>query len=780
MITFKNNIFHLDTQNTSYIFQITKFGHLQSIYFGKKISQLDDYSALIEKNSIGYGCSVMYSQEDPLYCLDHIAQEYTTTGKGDFRTSAIEIKMPDNSFVNDFTYISHNIFDGIVKMQSLPQAIGNNTQSLEIIMSDKIQNVVLKLYYTIFSDTDVITRRVVIINENKMPLNIRKIMSFNLDMSSGSDYEMSTFDGNWIKERIKHTRRLTCGLFVNQSLTGNSSNRHNPLVILSKTGTDQNNGECISINLIYSGNHYTAVEVSPDNQLRIMSGINPHCFEWILNNGQFFETPEAVITYSDKGFNGVTNNMHNFIRESITRGEWSKKERPILINSWEAMYMDFNQSKILHLVKKAAKLGIELFVLDDGWFGERNSDTKSLGDWYVNKKKLSRSLNGLTKKINKLGMKFGLWFEPEMVNPNSHIFAIHSDWAITLPDRVPLLGRNQLVLDLCKKEVRDYIIKAVSDILNSANIEYVKWDMNRNITDMFSSAINNQGEFYHRYILGLYEILQKITDSFPKILFESCASGGNRFDLGMLCFMPQIWTSDNTDGHSRLSIQEGTSYGYPINTMGAHIGSYPSHQTLRKVPLETRFNASVFGVLGYEINLTKLSKVELQAIKKQVEYYKLHRALIQFGDFYRMDDVFTNDSGGTIWMIINKEHTNAIIGRFEGFVKPNDEQQSLKTMYLNEGLYKITSRKQSIDIKLFGDLINYVSPIKIKGGGIIHNILSNFIDLKSEDEEYTVDASALNTGKVKLKQRFVGSGYNKDLKLLTDFDSRLYYISKLA
>ncbi len=783
MIDFKDNIFHLDTNNTSYVFAITRFGHLQSVYYGKRISYLDDYSALIEKNAIIYGSSVLYSKADPIYCLDYISQEYTTIGKGDYRAAAIEIKMPDKSYICDFTYDTHSISDGImpIKTSKMPQAIAqNNVKSLQITMSDKVSAVELRLIYTVFYDTNVITRRAVLINKNNEPLYIRKIMSFNLDMPSGDQYQMTTFDGNWIKERTKHIRQLTCGQFVNSSITGNSSNRHNPFIMFSKKEADQNHGDCYGFNLVYSGNHYTLAEVSPHNQLRIMSGINPHCFEWELKKDDLFETPEAVLSYSDKGFNGLSNNMHNFIKEHIVRGYWAKKERPILINSWEAMYMDFNRHKIIKLAKTAADLGIELFVLDDGWFGNRNSDNSSLGDWFENKKKLPMGLNKLAQSINKLGMMFGLWVEPEMVNEKSVLYENHPDWAIKSPNRTPLEGRNQYVLDLCKKEVRRYIIQVISDVLKNAKIEYVKWDMNRNITDMYSSAISLQGEFFHRYILGLYEILDSIVSSFPKILFESCASGGNRFDLGMLCFMPQTWTSDNTDGFSRLGIQEGTSYGYPVNTMGAHIGSSPSHQTLRKVPLETRFNVSVFGTLGYEINLNVLSPIELKTIKNQINYYKQHRALLQFGDFYRLQDIYEDMADGTAWMIINKKRTEAIIGQFEGIIKPNQQPQVLKAMHIKDGIYLIETRKQSINIKLFGDLINHVLPFKIKGDGIIHNFLGNRFDITSEEETYIADACAINSGKVKLKQNFVGSGYHKDIKLLTDFDSRLYHIKLRA
>lgn len=783
MISFKDNIFHLDTDNTSYVFGITKFGHLQSVYYGRKISHLEDYNALIEKNAIIYGSSVLYSKDDPLYCLDQISQEYTTIGKGDFRAAAIEIKMPNKSYVCDFTYDRHSILDGImpIKTSKMPQADAqSNVKSLEITMSDKISEVELKLIYTVFYQTDVITRRAVLINKNSQPLYIRKMMSFNLDMPDGDKYQMITFDGSWIKERTKNTRHLACGQFINSSITGNSSNRHNPFIILSEDSTDQNNGDCYGFNLVYSGNHYTLIEVSPHNQLRIMSGINPHCFEWELKKDDIFETPEAVLSYSDKGYNGLSNNMHNFIKEHIVRGYWAKKERPVLINSWEAMYMNFNQRKVMNLAKTASKLGIELFVLDDGWFGHRDSDQSSLGDWFENRHKLHNGLNGLAKSINKLGMMFGLWFEPEMVNQKSDLYEAHPDWAIKAPNRTPSEGRNQYVLDLCKKEVREYIIKVVSDVLNGANIEYVKWDMNRHISEMYSSAISVQGEFFHRYILGLYEILNAITSSFPKILFESCASGGNRFDLGMLCFMPQTWTSDNTDGFSRLSIQEGTSYGYPVNTMGAHIGSYPSHQTLRKVPLETRFNVSAFGTLGYEINLNTLSPIELKTIKNQIEYYKKHRELLQFGDFYRLDDIFKDAAGGTAWMIIDKERTEAIIGHFEGIVKPNQQPQTLKAMHIKDGIYLIEARRQSINIKLFGDLINHVLPIKIKGDGIIHNFLGKRFDIASEEENYIADAGAINSGKIRLKQNFVGTGYNKDIKLLTDFDSRLYHVKLKA
>ncbi len=552
MIDHKEGVFRLTTRNTSYWFRVTPFGHVEHIHYGHRLKeQSPDVLAL--KRTAAVGSSVCYDPSDPNYCLDNLCLEWSGIGRGDYRHSPAEIKMPDGTFVCDFRYHSHRILPGYLPMDSLPTAYGdeNGCQTLELTLEDESNQTVLFLYYTAYESTDVITRRAVLENRNINPLVIRRLMSMMVDIPNRS-FRMITFDGGWIKEAHRHDRVLEYGLYVNSSATGASSNRHNPGFLLAEHDATEHNGYVYGFNLIYSGNHYGAVELSNHQLVRVQLGINPHCFEWTLKEGGRFETPEAVMTFSSKGYNGMSHNFHDFINNHIVRGDWKNKERPILLNNWEAHFFKFTQGSLLRLARRAMRLGVELFVLDDGWFGKRNSDTAGLGDYTVNRRKLPRGLAYFSRRIRRIGMQFGLWFEPEMVNPDSELFRTHPEYAIQTPGKKPTLGRNQLVLDLCRPEVRDYIVTSVGHILDEADISYVKWDMNRHISDAFSPCINNQGEFFHRYIMGLYDILDRIFSPRPHILLESCSSGGNRFDLGMLCYSPQIWASDNTDPIERL------------------------------------------------------------------------------------------------------------------------------------------------------------------------------------------------------------------------------------
>ncbi len=776
IITFKDGIFQITTLNTSYIFRILPSGHLENLYYGIKIKSTSDYSSLYEKFGAGYGNSVAYSKEDPTFTLDNICLEYSNNGNGDYRHSPIEVKLGDGSFSTDFVYKSHRIYDGIYEIDNMPFAGGDNTNTmtLEIELIDEISSLILTLFYTSFYKNDTLTRKVRLTNGNKGKISIKKLMSMQLDLPQ-NDYTMLTFDGAWIRERHKHEKKLISGIYVNESTTGSSSNRHNPLMILKKNDATEFHGHCIAINLIYSGNHYGAVEISPFQKVRIMNGINPYLFEWQLDSGECFITPEAVLTFSASGLNGISQNLHEFIKNHIVRGQWAKRERPILINNWEATYFNFNQSKILSLAKEAAKLGIELFVLDDGWFGNRNNDNCALGDWFVNLKKLPGDLKSLADNINKMGMMFGLWFEPEMINEDSDLYRAHPDWAVKIPGRRPSLGRNQMVLDLARKDVCDYLVEKISDILDSANIEYLKWDMNRHISDYYSvSLAEKQGEFAHRYILGLYDIIKRICAKHPQVLFESCSSGGNRFDLGLLCYMPQVWTSDNTDAWERIAIQKGTSYGYPLSSMGAHVSASPNHQTLRNTPLESRFNTAAFGILGYELDLNSLSPAEKKAIKLQVEYYKNHRRLLQFGRFYRLFD--TNNGETSAWIVVSENKKEALLGFYQRLATPNPPSDIIITYGLDDDiLYNVEVRKQFIRIKVFGNLINQVSPVKIKEDGLVHNTINNFYMLESEKESYTAYGDLLNNAGIKIKQQFSGIGYNDNVRIMGDFGSRLYY-----
>jgi len=505
-----------------------------------------------------------------------------------------------------------------------------------------------------------------------------------------------------------------------------------------------------------------------------MTGINPYQFAWTLEKNEAFYTPEAVISYSADGQNGLSYNMHQFIQNHIVSLFWAYKERPILINNWEATYFDFNESKILNIAKQAKKLGIEMVVLDDGWFGKRADDTSSLGDWTANEKKLGGSLKKLAEKMNQLDLKFGLWFEPEMISENSKLYEKHPDWAVKLPNREHFLGRNQLVLDLTRQEVRDYIVNAVKETLANAPIEYVKWDMNRHLSEAYSASLGQrQGEFYHRYIKGLYEVMRRVTSEFPKILFESCSAGGNRFDLGMLYYMPQIWTSDNTDANERTHIQQGTSFGYPLSTMAAHISAVPNHQTLRTISIETRFNIACFGVLGYEIDITKLTKAEKKAITEQIKFYKEYRMLFLTGTFSRIE---SNDNHVS-WQVVSQDKKEAIVLVYQRLAMPNPSGDILIAKgLLEDELYEISARKQYISIKQFGNLVNQVSPVPITNDGLLQTVVNKVYMLESENEQYQVYGDLLMNAGIKLTQQFSGTGYNDQTRVMGDYASRLYVL----
>jgi alpha-galactosidase len=749
MITFKDDVFKIDTESSSYVFGLNH-GMLESMYYGKKIKDGSDYYALREKSSGGYPNTVLIENDDKTFVMDNLCLEYSFPGKGDFRNTAVEIRMPDSSFVCDFRYSSHKIYDGGYKIPGLPFAIKGD-QTLEVNLID-LSGLELILYYTVFSKTDVIARSVCIKNGADKDIYIRKIMSMQLDLSDR--FKLLTFNGLWARERHKDEKNLSYGEVVCSSVTGASSNRQSPFMVLADRECTQSSGCCIGYNLIYSSNHYESVQVSGYDKTRFMGGINPAFFEWRVGPNDTFFTPQAVISFSSCGLNGLSQNMHGFVRENIIRGEWAKKERPVLINNWEATYFNFDEKKLLEIAKVSKDLGIELLVLDDGWFGLRNDDTTSLGDWYENRKKLPGGLSSLAEKINEMGMMFGLWFEPEMVSPISDLYAIHPEWAVKVPSRKPSLGRNQLVLDLTRKDVRDYIVNAVSNILNSANIQYVKWDMNRHITDAFSQELGaRQGEFYHRYILGLYDILERVCGAFPHVLFESCASGGDRFDLGMLCYMPQIWCSDNTDYYERVLIQEGTSYGFPLCTMGAHVSAVPNHQTMRTTPLESRFNVACFGLLGYELDPTKLSDNEKLAVKEQIKFYKKYRKLFQFGDFFRIKDGF--ESEHAVWEVVSADKKQSISGFFQKLFVPNPPSDKLFFKGLDEELfYKISCREQYLEF--------------------VPGRLSDDEGFLSNKEEYGGYGDLLMNGGIKLNQQYPSIRYNQGSRLMGDFGSRLY------
>lgn len=771
MIKYQHPYFILETKDLSYLFSVMPTGQLEHLYFGEKLKD-QTYEALHTKLDAGMGSTIEYVNKQGKVFLELMPLEYSGIGKGDFRLSPLEIKMPDQTFVSDFIYDHYEIISGIVKSEILPYADANldEAYSLIVTLKDHHANLELKLIYQTFDQTNVFTRKAILINHHEQAVEVRKIMSMMIDLPE-TDYDLLTFDGGWIKEAHIHKRSLSYGIYINDSKTGASSNKHNPGIILSKKDANQDYGVCIGINLIYSGNHYEAVEISGHGSLRVMTGINPYLFEWTLKTGESFETPEAVLTYSNAGFNTLSYHFHEFINRHIIPKPFIKKLRPVVLNSWEAFYFDFNQRKLLHLAKEAQKLGVELFVLDDGWFGTRNDDHQSLGDYDVNQKKLPQGIDGLAKKINRLGLDFGLWFEPEMVNPRSRLYEMHPEFAIQIPGRMPSLGRNQLVLDLCNQKVIDYILNELSKIIEHAPISYIKWDMNRHITDMYSSSIDSQGKFFHTYILGLYQILNTLKSKYPNILIETCSSGGNRFDLGMLCYGAQIWSSDNTDPIERLKIQEGLSYLYPLSTISAHVSMAPHAQTLRKTPLSTRFNVASFGVLGYELDLKYLSPVEKKEIKKQIDFYKNYRELFQFGRFYRFDQGKDNQK---IWQV-SFEHKH-ILGNYQILQKPSPELDTLKLKSLDEELiYDIKSLNQGLAIERFGHLIAHALPMKLNPEGFVMRQVKKHKMLDNATESYQASGRMLQHG-IRIKQQFSGTYYNSNTRILGDFGSQLYVV----
>lgn len=767
MINYKNKIFHAQTKNTSYIIRLLDGGYLEQLYYGKKIKFSSNYEVLYEKIATGYG-NTNVTPKDARLSLDNLCLEYSFAGTGDYRHLPLSLQMPDSGFSNNFLYESHKIYEGTYEENvktNMPFAKAyvetskgktlEEVSTLDITLKDSVYPVYIHLIYTFFYESDVIVRRAKLVNQSKDEIHITKVMSMMLDLPH-KDYNMHTFDGLWIRERHENVKKLVSGIYVNDSTTGSSSNRHNPFIMLTKDKCTKEEGECFGVNLIYSGNHYEAVEVSEYGKVRIMTGINPYQFSWTLKEWEAFYTPEAILTYSNAGQNRLSQNMHKFINRHVISSDWAKKERPILINNWEATYFDFNDGKLLEIASEAKDLGMEMLVLDDGWFSNRSDDSSSLGDWTVNEKKLGGSLENIVKKINDLGLKFGLWFEPEMISEKSELYRKHPDWAVKAPNREAYVGRNQFVLDLTRKEVREYIVEAVSSILKSAPIEYVKWDMNRHISDAYSISLgHNQGEFYHRYILGLYEIMEGITKAFPHILFEGCSAGGNRFDLGMLYYMPQIWTSDDTDANQRTYIQNGTSWGYPLSAMTAHVSAVPNHQTLRNTSIETRFNIACFGVLGYEIDITKLTKAEKKAIAEQIAFYKQHRRLFQFGKFSKTQ----TDDNHVIWQVLSEDQKEGIVLLYQKLAVPNVQSDILKiASLLPDELYEVKVRKQ-YSFMHTSDTVNQETDLPM-----------------TETEEYLAFGDMLMNAGIKLSQQFAGIGYHEQTRVMGDFSSRLYVV----
>lgn len=785
MIKETNRVFTLNTDNTTYAFCVTPEGVPEHLYYGPLLASSGDEdttaslaAALSEKVSHGKGTTVNY-RKNSMTVLEDMLLECGTTGKGDFRDPLVVIKYGDGSTTSDFVFEEYKITHGNyyilpsdLSPGCLPGAYGAS-EKLVITLKEAVKNVRVKLVYSVFPKADVITRCTVIENASDENIHVQRLLSTQLDLD-GNDYKIISFGGNWAREMDKYETRVSHGMFVNHSIAGVSSNRNNPFVMVAKEDAGEYSGLTYGFNLIYSGNHYESLQVGGFYKTRFLSGVDFTDFGWDLESGKSIVSPEGVMSVSCAGYSGISRNMHEFVREHIVRGKYKDTPRPILLNSWEAAYFDINESRLVNLAKKGAEAGVELFVMDDGWFMGRNNDKSSLGDWVVDRKKLPGGIKGLSDKIHSLGMQFGIWVEPEMISEDSELFRKHPEYAMQIPGRENSLGRNQMILDLTNPEVREYVKNALRGVFKDTGVDYVKWDMNRMFSDVYSGILppSKQCETGFRWMMGLYNVMSTITSEFPDILFEGCASGGNRFDLGILCYFPQIWASDDTDAIMRTHIQTGYSYGYPMSVISTHVSDCPNHQTLRNTPIYTRFNVAAFGILGYELNLCDISKEDFEEVKKEISLYKKWREVFFAGDFYRVND--------SAWISVAKDKTKAVYITWNELCRPNDFCRVLKTTGLAEDKnYHVYNIPMKHNLKEFGDLVNQISPVHVKKDSLVYNAAAKFIKIDGETEDYTLSGASLNNGGIKLSQAFGGTGYENPTRLFQDFASRMYFIEQV-
>lgn len=701
----KSKQFHLTNKWISYVIGVLQNGEIGQLYFGKKIHDKEDYSYLWEKS---FRPMQVGLPQDESFSLEHVRSEYPSFGSSDYRNPAFVIKYENGAHVSHFEYEGYEIYHGKRPLPGLPATYvedESEADSLVVRCIDHVSNATLELCYTIYRDYPVVTRNCKIGNNGEETIVLDRALSASIDLPE-HNYEWMQFSGAWGRERRLITKSLDEGMVSIGSLRGHSSANHNPFVILKRPDATEFAGESFGFSFVYSGNFLASAEVDTYGMLRVMMGIHPECFSWELKTGEEFVTPEVVIAYSDSGLNKLSQTYHDLYRNRLTRGVWKLKERPILLNNWEATMMNFTEKDILKIASRGKEAGVELFVLDDGWFGTRDDDYRGLGDWYPNRKKLPDGIKGLCEKINAMGLDFGFWIEPEMVNPDSDLYRAHPDWVLATPGRTRSLGRHQMVLDFSKKEVVDYIYGMLYDVISDSNIMYIKWDMNRTISECFSQGAeaSEQGKVYHKYILGVYDLYERLIAAFPNILFESCSSGGSRYDAGMLYYAPQTWCSDDTDAVERIHIQYGTTYGYPISSIGSHVSAVPNQQTGRSVSIETRANVACFGTFGYELDLNELDEKEFECVKAQIKNMKEYRGLIQNGEFYRLLSPFGENEAA--WMVVSKDKKEAIVAYYSFRAKSNDGYSRLHLVGLDSDcLYDVDG------VEFWGD--------ELMGAGII-------------------------------------------------------------
>ena len=656
----EKKIFTLETDHTMYQMQADAYGVLRHLWYGAKTGC--DMSYLQDYPDVGFSGNIYAAGNDRTYSLDTLPLEYAGAGVGDFRVPAVAAVHADGSSALDLRYYSHTVKPGKYGIEGLPAvyAAEDEAETLEVVLRDTASAVEVTLLYAVLPALDLVTRCARIRNLGETPVTLTKAASLCLDISRGS-WEWVHFHGRHAMERQMERRLLFHGIQEIGSTRGTSSHHQNPTVLLCTPDCTETAGACIGAALVYSGSHQTRLECDQLGQVRMVMGIHPDLFRWELKAGETFSTPEVMLSYSDTGLETLSHHFHQAIREHICRGKYQLAERPVLINNWEATYFGFDTENILHIAEEAARLGVDMLVLDDGWFGKRDDDCSGLGDWFVNETKLSGGLHDLVEKIKGMGMRFGIWFEPEMISEDSDLYRKHPDWAIRIPDRAPMRSRYQLVLDMANPEVQEYLFRVMSDVLHSADISYVKWDMNRSISDWYTRTLpaDRQGEMPHRYVLGLYALLERLTAAFPDVLFEGCSGGGGRFDAGMLYYCPQIWCSDDTDAYERTKIQYGTSFFYPVSAVGSHVSTVPNHQTGRITPFETRGTVAMAGSFGYELDLNLLSDGEKQEVAEQIRQFKTYGPLIHNGKYYRLTNPMAEDAA--LWEFAAQDGSEVLV-----------------------------------------------------------------------------------------------------------------------
>ena len=707
----QNRVFKLDTVHTSYCIGIVDddnfVGH---IYYGRKLTG-NDLTYLMRTTEPPFVPSK--NNRDRTSFLDTFPMEYTGNDLGDYREGTLTVRTVGGHTAVSLSYISHRIYDGKAPLEGLPATFGKDTEckTLELTCEDKTLQLQVVLSYSIFADNDAIARSVRIVNHAQEPIYLTKVLTACIDMDN-EDYEMITLHGSWARERAIQTRTVLKGKQSVSSVRGESSHQEHPFMAWKKSTTTEESGDVYAMNFVYSGNFLAQIEADQFGSMRAMMGIHPHDFCWKLEPGEHFQAPEVICVYSAEGIGGMTRCFHDLYRNHLIRGEYRDKKRPILINNWEATYFDFNTEKLLGIARQASKLGIEMLVMDDGWFGHRNDDNTSLGDWQVNENKINGGLKYLVDEVNKLGMKFGIWFEPEMISPDSDLYRAHPDWAIAIPGRTGSLARNQYVLDLTRREVIDHVYEMVAAVLHSANIEYVKWDMNRQLSDVGSYGLpaDRQGELYHRQVLAVYELQDRLTKEFPHLLLENCSGGGARFDAGMLYYSPQIWCSDDTDAVERLSIQAGTAMIYPLSAMGAHVSDCPNHAIGRVTPFETRGYVALAGTFGYELDVTKIPQEDRDMIPKQVAMYHQYNDLVRNGDYYRIAH-YADNHYYDCYEVVAKDKSEALVTYIQVLNRPNYHSRRIHIPGLDpEKTYVIANAEDWPEIKQTeykGDTLHY-------------------------------------------------------------------------